>query len=283
MFSRRCRNPDNLASIQIDVGKSNAARTSGNAPADIDMLVESFKKALSMATPHVPSPIEISVRLLDPQHETEIIDDATFWPRIFLEIDGTLVIRARNQQEALSFLRIFGLAISQGYFRDHSSWATSMIEGGTPHLVSITHSEVCVRQVVAKIALGLLGVGGYLESALPFDSARRFVLGETDEPHALVRRLNWPKQNMAWSNHHVAAVFVQDERIVGVISIFGDGHVVDLGPAHSFSHSMQPVVAICRANGASTKIITGAAAESVLGALKSLARNKEKPLPLHGE
>jgi hypothetical protein len=199
----------------------------------------------------------------------KIAKDDEFWPRIVLDLAGKVFIRARNPVEAGNFITLFVRALETGAFRDHSSWTSGEVVGGTVHTVAMRYRASAVVRVVAKIACGLtflrLGCDGPKSEI--HRNARAVVNPEgPDAPAAFTKFISEPGTLRLWPDHHVGIVELREGHLRSIVSLYGDCRTIDLGPLLN-SVEFKPIVAFCREDGTHAFIVEGEESEKVIGDL----------------
>jgi hypothetical protein len=265
--------PEALPYIEIDV-KSARARRRGARPGDVDRLVDAFLSIFRQHPDEAGLVGELSVRTGD---LGEIAKDDEFWPRIVLDLAGKIFIRARDPAEALNFVKLFTRAVQAGAFKEHSSWTSGEIVGGTVHTAVMRYRPTAVVRVVAKIACGLTFLRlGYDGPETETHRKARAIVNpeEPDAPAASAKLISDPGTLCFWPDYHVGIVELWGGRLRSVVSLYGDCHMVDLG---SFSNpdEFKPIVAFCRKNGTRTFIVEGVESEKVIDDLNRYVAGRE--------
>jgi len=203
-------------------------------------------------------------------------EDTDFWPRIVLGLDNKLFIRARNPTEAINFFSFLVPALNAGAFTDRGTWTTSEIVGGTVHDAAIEYDVKSIQRILTKIACGLVyvrhGEGILWNNAL--QQSREFALDkEVTTATIAITHVSWPGTIALWPDRHVAVVDVQEGRLRAVVSLYGDCHTVDLGPASNLE-DFKVIVAFCLKDGTRTFLANADEAATVANALNQhLVRN----------
>jgi hypothetical protein len=138
--------------IKVVPGERIEGRVRGESRAKTDLLFAKFKDALS-STPGPDGLVcELNVTLDIPP---EISADPDFWPRMVMLPNGSLLLRARDPQEAQRFSGVFTELVIKGVDQTRGTWQSAEIQGGTQHQMKLEYDSEAVRRVAAKIAYGL--------------------------------------------------------------------------------------------------------------------------------
>jgi HNH endonuclease len=243
-----------LPHIEINVNGRAEARRRGKQPEDIDRLIKAVRTVLSRSPDHSSLVRKIPVRTDD---LGDIANDSDFWPRIVLNLDNRLFIRARDLPEARKFLSIFLPAMKAGAFKDQGRWIRSEVTAGTVHTVRLRYDYQKIRRVITKIALGLvyLRVGRSTLWDTLFGRMRAAMINDqptTDMP--AIGQVSELGTINFWPDHHVSSVYVLKDRLRGIVSIYGDCQVIDLGSWEQ-RDSFKSIVAFCKKDGSRAFLI----------------------------
>jgi hypothetical protein len=262
---RSGENPVSLAHVEISPDDLRG-NVRGGDPADIQRLVETFKRKLASAPDQngLVAEIDVFTDVID-----EVKNDSAFLPRMVLGLDGDLFIRARSPEEAGKFIRVFSAWIAAGGYKSPGTWKHSEVVSGTTHHVAIRTDQYLVRRVFAKIATGIaiLRLGTTFEG-LP--RLRSYILGEMSERwQEVVDEIHTHGFIKDWPAHNLALVTIQRAQMIGIVSVHGSVHRVDLGPSPVGLNEVL-YVAISRKDGTATQWLDNSlaitAAQSLLAA-----------------
>lgn len=255
--------PISLPYIEIDPSSLQGRVRSGVGPSEVHRLVEVLKEQIRQQPDPRGQVYELDV-FTDDLHE--IGKDPEFWPRIVLGPSGKLFIRARSPEEATKFFHILWAWIVSGGYEDGGTWQNTEVLAGTIHRVAIRFDTYLVQRVLAKIpcALAMLRLG----AAHPaLQNARDYVVGRrADEGDHIVREICAPTTLDDWPNYHVSAVILRDKKLMGIVSVQGSLHTVDLGDAPDEEIEL-PIVARSSKDGSWSELVEGREAAAILDIL----------------
>lgn len=263
------RLPVTLPSIQVDVHGTKRMRRRGNDPKDVGLLGKLFLQAICTSPEDGGYVGEIPVHLLSGRDEN-IITDSDFWPRASLGLAGELYILARNGREAELLAGFLHSYLNRAEFWEFDNWETWEIPARNPHHFYFSYDDSYILRVTGKIAYGLSTLGklptiGAKEDL--FDHLRRYViLGETYGVPP-VQRVHHPGTLNHWPEEHVAGVGSFQDQYLGIVSLYGDCHLVTFGTTPPELKRIRPIVAMCRRNGTKTRIVESQVAESQFNVL----------------
>jgi hypothetical protein len=248
--------PEALPYIEIDVKGGRGGRARGARPQDVDRLVEAARSIFRHRPDESGLIGRISVRTDD---LGEIAKDDDFWPRIVLDLAGKLFIRSRDPAEARNFVALFAHALEIGAFRDHSSWTSCEIVGGTIHTAAMRYRSTAAIRVVAKIACGLMFLRlGYDGPETETHRKARAIVNpeEPDAPAISAKLISEPGTLRFWPDYHVGLVEACEGRLRSVVSLYGDCHTVDMGTIPNLDE-FESIVAFCRKDGTRAFLVEG--------------------------
>jgi hypothetical protein len=262
--------PEALPHIEIDVNNVGSARRRGPSIASVQRLVFALKKIVDRR-PDVRGFIgEVAVRT-DRLPDIEI--DPDFWPRVVLDLSEHVYIRARNSGEALRFAAILIEGLRAGVFdRDYGAWTSTEIPGNSTHWLSLTYDKFVGQRLAGKIACGLmfLQFGPAICANASFQRVRTFVL-EKPSPRAAspVTQLCEAGTQVLWNGDHVAFLCTHSGRTLGIVSVYGDCHVVHFGDASDLPSVHESQMAMCRWDGKHARMVRAASIPRVLAELRA--------------
>lgn len=270
--------PTALPYVEINVSDSLlTCRRRASEPAEMENLVSAVERMLASKPDEKGLLCELSVLTHDLR---EIGKDPDFWPRIVLDLRGRLFIRARNPEEALKFMSAFTHYLHAGAFRDYSRWVTGPpISGSTPHQVMIVHDRYLVGRAFAKIAcsLAFVALGEQAKQLSRFETLRSYALGgQTEAWDGLVRGVRLPGTLKHFGSRHIAALTIESNHMIGLISLFGGLELIDLGEIPASMPTSLSAVASAEIDGTKTNILlpeeAGHILQILLAELESTAR-----------
>lgn len=247
--------PETLPHIEIDVRGRTEIRRRGMKPQDVERLVRTLLDIVTRA-PNVDGFLGEVTVLTDSL--PGIDSDQDFWPRIVLGLSGKPFIRARDASEALRFTGALLENLNTIAICGYDKWTKAEIVAGTPHDVLLSYDPRSVQRVVAKIAYGLayLRCGGTTTAEELYPQIRQFVRGiMSDTDQTPVKELGRPGSMTIWPDHHVAFVGSWGQRVTGLVSMYGDCHLVDFGPSANAPATFGSTAATCRRDGTETRMV----------------------------
>lgn len=246
------------------------ARVRGATPEDARRIVEAVLKVVQGPPDKSGLLGEVPVELLS-EAESGIVSDPDFWPRVLLDLNGRLKIRARDGQEATRLFEAVIYLAQRGAFKDLSGWATWQVQAGTPHLFCLEWNYSALLRVVAKIAYGAAYCRA-LPKILESESLRQvrdFVLGTQNGNTTLpVRQISDTESISDWPDHHVVLIESCYDQLQGIVVLCGACFIVDLGENPLPAVFARPVVAMSRRDGTDTRFATDGVAKMVAEILR---------------
>jgi hypothetical protein len=246
--------PQALPSIEIDTANHRGIRRRGMKPQEVDDLVQVLAQVQQRAPSVEGFLAQLPVRLDKIPH---IDEDVDFWPRVVLDVRHKPFIRARNEQEALSFAELLYIFVKNYRFGEYAAWTEAEVKGGTPHQLLLSYRRTSMHRMVAKVLVALAQIRNpELAENRVFQSVSRFILGVIESAGGVeIKDVCWPDTISSWPEHHVVYFGRCDGRVVGAKSFYGDCHLVDFGPADQFPELMGDVAARCRRDGTRAEIM----------------------------
>jgi hypothetical protein len=199
---------------------------------------------------------EISVRILPT--ESECYADPEWWPRVFQDLRGRLVVRARNEREAIALMRVVSNLIRDPRLQNLNAWQQGAIPYNAPHYLELSEDLEANARVVAKIAYGLLR--WWLRDAFvantELEATKAFVRhgGDGELPGWIIELSNVGSFK-EWPAHHLALLEADDRQLRAVVCLYGACSVVCLGLTGERLAARLPVVAVSARNGTKTKVL----------------------------
>jgi hypothetical protein len=161
--------------------------------------------------------------ILTEDTDPEIANDPDFKPRIVMDLDNRLFIRARTTDEASRFCALVLDASRQRLLDASESWHTTTVPAGAPHSVKLIWKEEEVHRVLAKIAYAvmLLACSNQKIPRVDYKSLRNFIIdGVAGECQC--KRLLGPGTIKDLEKIHCAALLEGFEgRLEALVSIYG--------------------------------------------------------------
>jgi len=258
--------PIALPYVEINVSDSLlTCRRRASELAEMEKLVSTVERMLASKPDEKGLLCELSVLTHD---LGEIGKNPDFWPRIVLDLKGRLFIRARNPEEALKFMSAFTQYLQAGVLKDYSRWVTGPpISGSTPHQVMIVHDRYLVGRAFAKIACSLAFVvlGEQAKQLSRFEILRSYALGnQTEAWEGLVCDVRFPGTLKHFGNRHIAALTIQSNHMIGLVSLFGGLELIDLGEIPASMPGSLSAVASAEIDGTKTNMLLPEEAEPIL-------------------
>src|SRR5260370_29569078 len=223
-------------------------------PQEVDDLVQVLAQ-VQQRTPNVEGFLaQLPVKL---DKIPDIDEDIDFWPRVVLDVRHKPFIRARNEQEALSFAELLYLLVKTYRFGEYAAWTEAEVKGGTPHQLLLSYRRTSMHRMVAKVLVALARIKNpQLAENRVFQAVGKFILGATESAEGVeIKDVCWPDTISSWPEHHVVYFGRCDGRVVGVTSFYGDCHVVDFGPVDQFSERTEEGAARCRRDSTRAEIM----------------------------
>ena len=253
---------ESLAHIEINVepGTVPQARIRGPSPEAAQRLLSMLRLALASRPREDGLLCEFKVRCeVDPATAA----DPDFWPRIVLFPGDRLLIRARSPEECVRFARALTQLAVGSYQVDPSRWGLGIVvEGGTPHTLSLKFNPQTIRRVAAKIAYGFYVLLSACSLQREHDhQLRHYILGlgkSEDEP---VLQSEWPENWVTSDKPHYVLISPQFDRDAAIVSLYGWHFRVDLGPGAALP---SPIVVLCQTDGTNMHIAMEDEAEAYL-------------------
>jgi len=208
-------------------------------------LLDVFRKALQRK-PDTNGPlIEVSVSC---ELGAEVADDKDFWPRILLLPGDRLLIRGRNPDEVMRFVRVFmQLAVSD--YAVPKEWTSNggEIKGGTPHLLAVSFDPQAVRRVAAKIVYGIFikFADGTLDDERDA-YFRNYILGAIDSDDEPVYEAPIPLTITTSNAPHRILLSPEHDRKSGFVSLYNHFFRIEFGPRGALR---SPTALICHIDG----------------------------------
>ncbi len=252
--------PVTLPSVEVDVTGEGGARARGLVQADVARLADAVLAA--MKSPPRPGGLvaEFEVELLNADDPR--VNDPAFWPRIYLDLDGGMHIRARTPDEAVALLKSVIHAAQQGVLHNLPGWNVGAVEPGTIHHVAVEYDGIRVDRVIAKIPAGL--IANYAESmwaSEALNDVRDFVRGcATPNPPQVVE-IAGPGTIDRWPDYHVAVVRASREGFRAAVSVYGGCFLVEAG-----AEGQSPTTLVARSSrdGSRTEFVVCHAATEIV-------------------
>jgi hypothetical protein len=241
--------PHVLPALEIDLA-SGRLFFHGSGPEDPKVLITKINSFLEHKPDASGQIGEISLRQLE-EFAANIAQDSDFNPRIYLSARGQLEICARNPEEGLSAIRAVAYLVSTKVLASYESsgWQTWQMPSNIPHTVVFEHDATLFDRVIAKIACGLLGAWLRVNtsSALNLPTAQAFVRGDIEAPPGMVTQLSGQRHvDPRFPAQLICAVRVGTGSVIGLVGLYEEWHVLNLGVSPSPQGLPETIGAVCQ-------------------------------------
>jgi hypothetical protein len=258
--------------IRVVLGEPVEGRVRGPSATEAQLLLDLYREQFRKKVAAGAQPVcELKTELVvDP----EIAADPDFWPRIVLLPGKTLLIRARDVEEALRFIKVFNERVALTDYRvNPEAWSSGAeIAGGSIHWLALHFDPRCLRRVAAKIAYGLFS--GITNRPLEVSAdrlMRGYIVGDetTEEPVCMAPQ----SATFTTANKpHSIVISPPCDSSGAFVSFYGTAHFrVELGKAAILP---RPIVVICESDGSGMRVGTEQDAVHAVEQLRTLTFSK---------
>jgi hypothetical protein len=241
--------PRTLPALEVNLA-SGELYFHGSGPEDTQTLISNTRLLLRQKPDTSGQIGAITLRQLD-EFLPDIVQDPDFNPRIYLSAREQLEICARNPEEGLATIRAVTYLVSTDALASYESsgWQTWQMPGSTPHTIVFEHDGQLFDRVVLKIACGL--VGAYLRvnasSALNLPTAQKAIRGDSELPPGMVIPLSGLTQkDRQLPAQLIAVVGVRAGRLIGLVGLYEEWYVSDLGIPPNLHELPKIIGAMCQ-------------------------------------
>ena len=260
-----------LPSLQIDLAADKVAKM-GACPEDVTRLLNALASLRRKVDAQGMAEVNTSLIL-----ERDRANDPSFWPRVFLDLRDNLKIRARSREEAIPLCQWVFEHLDEPRLWDHAAWKTHEMHAGAEHVCRITEDHDATARLVSKIVYALLSQRASRDGLIGLQSLRQLVMeGRVPGMKCPTVEELLPPGHSPSSRNHFAAVREERSRVIGLAGLYGGLWRVDAGSRTGDPAARLPVVAECRFDRSSTRVLDGEEANTALEMLESLERAADR-------
>jgi hypothetical protein len=248
--------------INVAAGEDIQGRFHGPSAEDAQRLLDTFRRGLTRqpAADGFLSSLKVDCNL-----DLDIARDPDFRPRIVLLPGDRLLLRARNQEEAIRYINVFMRLVTSEYKVDPAKWSKgSVVKGGTPHSLVLNYNPQVVRRIAAKIAYALFAILSGRALERPGDARmRQYILGLSSRENDFepVSAAPDPATSTTSDEPHYVVLSPAYDRTAAVVCLYGFRFRVELDEGSELS---SPIVVLCEIDGSSMRIAGAEEAEAIL-------------------
>lgn len=249
-------------------GEEIQIRVRGASPADAQLLLELYRKAMRFDEKLAAGELvcEVCANLeLDP----EIASDPEFWPRMVLFPGNRIIFRARDPEELIRCAKVLELLARSAYQVDPSKWQSDVqITAGTVHKIGFDFDPQCVRRIAAKIAFALFCTIEKKKLDPVADARMRsYILGKEAGPDEPVSVAPAPTTWITSSDPHFVLLAPAHDGSAAFVSLYSFCFRVELGEACILP---TPLGVTCEIDGSEMRLASDEEIASFAAQMKDL-------------